>query len=328
MGLIACGSQDNTAEQVQAGTGTLPPTTTVPWTPGPTPPPADPTTGYKSYQTTSGGHFKFIDVQQTTLPSGTSFQGFTARGEHAYVLVKTTTSGISRFEIRRKTRVESTWTSLCSWLDDGRMGPMISIDGGNLHMFDPNSQHRQARIRRWSLTTCASLAEIPVSWSYAADYFFQSSAAYFAANAGLLWFSEHNYSQYRTSSYSSSSLSFTTAHTAITVGTASFRFDHHFAPGRAISATTPEFWGLSTSSTASGSTPTLWRRNTDGTRTTAWAYLPDRDFPHFGSWQFPVSQYRIGYSSHNDREYLAILLPRLTNTLSELNLYWADVTNF
>ncbi len=328
--LAACGG-DHSSEEMSQAIGTIPPTTVVPWTPGPTPPPADPTTGYKSYATTTGGHFKVTDVQLTSLPSNTSYQAFTTLGEQALLLVKVTVSGVSRFELRQRRRTEMQWSTKCSWLDDGRFGTRMMAEGSILYILDSQTPYRSAHFKRWNLDSCAAMTNLAVNWSGTAASFFSFYTPYFSIGSGQIWFYEYIWTNSRAQAYNPLTLSFTQQASSVALGTASFDFSSPFTVGRSTSVGSAEFWGFSSTNSASSQPATLWRRTHNSGRVTAWAYLPDKEFPSLDRYTNTMTNFGVGWMESSGRERVVILVPPRTTspgTSAEVQVYWFDVTQF
>ncbi|MBK7892135.1 MAG: hypothetical protein IPJ84_15230 [Bdellovibrionales bacterium] len=333
VGLAACAAPPTDPTTSSDTTdGRIPEVIPVPLAPGTVLPAPDPVTGYKSYATTSGGSYSVASVQSTafanTGPTIQSFNGFTTDADSAYALIKSTTSGITNLELWKRRRLDSLWTVTCRFLDDGKFGKQIAVDGTTLYVYNTSSAYRSASLRKYNLLTCAAMTSLTVTWGYSASSYFASDQPYFGVKSGLVWFYETSSgaSQNQTRTYSPAMLSFTSTMEAITLGTASlFSTGRSFALGNLGPTGQRDLWTLSDSNTAYGKPFTVWRYSAS-VKPHAWSYLPAADFPSLDRMAYSTNVYnsQLGFISSYQRDYVVVAVPSTT----DLQLYWIDVTSF
>lgn len=340
---VGCGKLDPEQTVTEDGGGVVTPPNQTPLDPGDSTPPAiDPSSGLKNYSTSNGGRFQISQVNVVPV-SATQFYSLTTSNDGwAYLLYRRTDSaGISFMTFERKLRTDTSWTRMCSFLDDTRFGKTMSINFPHIYVFDPTYSSGY-RIRKINLATCLiEPAVIAIPNLYTTPYF-NSSYPYFSADGDDLWLFEYSYveSQRRIRRFSPQSQSFSTSISGTIVsGVAQLGLLRPFAVETNSGSATKKLWSLSNSfvsgASIGGGRQAIYSRDI-ANNSVRWAPLPYEDYPNLssGGSSWPgISEARVGFTyskttnasgGTEDTPYIVLAVP----LNSELHIFWLNVKNF
>ncbi|MBN8540765.1 MAG: hypothetical protein J0L82_10300 [Deltaproteobacteria bacterium] len=341
--VLGCGNNASDQNVTNDDIGIVPAPITTPLDPtSPSPPTTDPTSGLKNYPTSSGGRYQITNVNVVPIPS-TQFYGFaTSPDDWAYLMYRRTdSSGVSFMTFERKKRADTSWTRLCSILDDTRFGKSIAVGFPYVYVFDPN-YFSGYRIRKVNVSTClveANVISIPASYS---TPYFNSSYPYFAADGENLWLLEYSptESQRRVRQFTPQTQAFSnTVSGTISSGVANLGFLRPFSIGANVSTGTRRLWSLSNDFAIGSLLPygkqAVFSRDMT-TNSVRWALLPSEDYPNLSSassgWP-GIAAAQVGFTTSMLTElngttegtpFIVIAAP-LNN---ELHIFWLNVKSF
>jgi hypothetical protein len=277
--------------------------------------------------TTTGGCFKILSGVATPLSSSQELRGFAANDSNIYSLIRENDGGgIIHWKINSTSvSAPTTWTQVCSILDDGNFNGGLASNGTSFYTFGSSNSLTELRTIRVFNASCIEQTPLQVPETVVINntVAFPQVQNLIAPTVNSIFYETCSGLQ----NYQPSTTSLQSLFTSSTLGGKTFSWAaltsscYTYAGADPETVSTFAAWGLDTNSfsvncSATDQPPLLWKFQTNGTPT-GWGQLPVSTYP------FLCNQY-LNFIAQPDANTVIVV----STQTSQFQMYFVDVSEF